>query len=534
MRKGALCIFGVLLLFLLTACGKPPFEGIATTKVTWDGLLAANRLEAVLEQGGFCSAAKDEDGTVYLSYAVMKDGELLHSAGTEGHTSDLRGGVIYNAWEDEKSITIIAPNADMTQLIDGAYGKELSSYQAPDKIYANDKQYYAKLYQKDEEWGAVIEGDAYFDAETLLLDRLELVLKMGVYQVKQSISMSYDIGENIAMSSYEKIVHAEDMVDITIHYPDGVTKEIAIDRNTDIGAYYPDHEEIWTVCWDEACTGRVDDLGWITGSHGDLYLCNRDVASAPPALSQVTEKSSFETMFRDNFDTYFQRIDIMDQNENVTQVTDLAWYVDEDAGLCLNFEIKDAEYRVIHAARAQNNAWYSWMQEDGYAVDFFDEFAYAEEKISAYRVSLDEEKLTAPMEQLEEYAPYYIPYEEKSADGTCSAYRYWIHPDFDYIEWIELTHKDSAGNAAGYEHCYIGGNGPIPGDMDVVQEITAPAQVQAIRLTVISPEGEKTYLIRKDARISWKGKALYSDEACTNAVTDLNWVDSREAKVYAK
>lgn len=535
MRKSAMmCIFCIVLLFLLTACGMMPFGGKVTTEVTWDELLAANQLEAVLERGGFCSAAKDDDGTVYLNYAVMKDGELLHSSGTEEHTSDLRGGIIYNVRGDEKGITIIAPNADMTQLIEGAYGEELSGYQTPDKIYASENQYYAKLYQKDEEWGAVVEGYAYFDAETLLLDRIELALKLGIYQIKQNINMSYNIGENFAMSSYERIVNAEDMVDVTIHYPDGTTKEIAIDRNTDISAYYPDHQELWTVCWDEACTGSVDDLGWITGSHADLYLYNGDVASAPPLLSRVMEKSSFETMFRDHFNTYFQRIDIMDKDENVTQVRELAWYVDEDAGLCLNFEIKDEEYRVIHSARARDNAWYSWTQEDGYAVDFYDEFTYAEELIGAYRVFLHEEKLTAPMERLEEYAPYYIPYEEMGMDGTRSAYRYWIHPDSDYIEWIELTHKDSDGNVVGYEHCYIGGNGPIPGDMDVVQEVTSPAEEQAIRLTVVSPVGEKTYLVRKDAGISWKGEALYSDEGCTTAVTDLSWVHSHEAKVYVK
>ena len=535
MRSGMrICIFCIVLLFLLTGCGKMPFGGSATTKVTWDELLEANRLEAVLKRGGFCSAAKDNDGTVYLSCAAMKDGELLYSTGTEGHTRDLRDGIIYNAWEDEKDITIIAPNADMLELIDGAYGEELSSYQTPDKIYTEDNQYYVKLYQKDEEWGAVIEGYAYFDAQTLLLDRMELMLKLGVYQMKQSVGMSYDIGANFAMTSYDRVVNAEDAVNVTIHYPDGTVKEIMIDRDTDISAYYPEHRELWSVCWDEACTGRVDDLGWVTGSRGDLYLCNADVASAPPALSWVMKKSSFETMFRDNYDTYFQRIDIMDQNENVTQVRDLAWYMDGDAGLCLNFEIKDEEYRVIHSASARDNAWYSWTQEDGYAVDFFDEFGYAEDLVNAYRVFLHEEQLTAPMERMEEYAPFYIPYEEIGEDGLRSTYRYWIHPDADYIEWIEIVHKDSAGNAVGYEHCYIGGNGPIPGDMDVVQEIAVPAEGQAIRLTVVSAAGEKTYLIRKDARISWKGEALYSDEAYVNAVTDLQWANSREVKVYAR
>ena len=534
MKKSILCIFCLVLLVLLASCTAAPAGETVTTKVTWDDLLAANRLEAVLERGGFSSAAKDDDGIVYMSYTVMNDGELMHSTGPKGHTSDLRGGIIYNAVEDEKSITIIAPNADMKDLIDGAYGEELASYQAPDKIYATENQYYVKLYQEDEEWGTATEGYAYFDAKTLLLDRIELALKLGAYQIKQSISMSYDVGADFAMSSYDQIVNAEDTVDVTIHYPDGATKEITVDRDTDIIAYYPDHLEQWSVCWDEACTGSVDDLAWITGGHGDVYLFNGYVPSAPPELSRVMQNSSFETMFRENYDTYFQRIDIMDKDENVTQVRDLAWYMDADAGLCLNFEIKDAEYRVICSARARDNAWYSWTQEDGYAVDFYDEFSYAEELISAYRVFLHEEQLTAPMEQVDEYGPYSIPYVETRADGMISESRYWIHPDADYIEWIAITHKDSAGNVVGYESCYIGGNGPIPGDMDIYQEISAPGDVQTVKLTVVSPAGEKTYLIRKDAGISWKGSALYSDEACAHAVNDLNWVNGRKAKVYVK
>ena len=70
--------------------------------------------------------------------------------------------------------------------------------------------------------------------------------------------------------------------------------------------------------------------------------------------------------------------------------------------------------------------------------------------------------------------------------------------------------------------------------MDIYQEISAPGNGQTVKLTVVSPVGEQTYAVRKDASISWKGEALYSDEACANAVHDLKWVDGREAKVYVK
>ena len=108
------------------------------------------------------------------------------------------------------------------------------------------------------------------------------------------------------------------------------------------------------------------------------------------------------------------------------------------------------------------------------------------------------------------------------------------HPDTDYIERVEITHKDNAGNIVGYETCYIGGNGPIPGDMDIFAAISAPEDTEAIALTVVTSNGEKTYSVRNDAAISWKGGALYSDANRTTAVTDLTWVDGSEATVYVK
>ena len=140
----------------------------------------------------------------------------------------------------------------------------------------------------------------------------------------------------------------------------------------------------------------------------------------------------------------------------------------------------------------------------------------------------------APMEQENEFAPYYIPYVETLSDGTVNEYKFYIQPDSDYIEWVQITHMDSTGIILDYVTYSFGGNGPIPGDMDIFAEVSAPADVKVIELTVVSPAGEKTYSIRKDAAIFWKGEALYSDEACTTAVTDLNWVTGSEATVYVK
>jgi hypothetical protein len=129
---------------------------------------------------------------------------------------------------------------------------------------------------------------------------------------------------------------------------------------------------------------------------------------------------------------------------------------------------------------------------------------------------------------------YYIPYEETVKGGMVKEYKYRIHPDMDYIDYVEITQKDNTGNVVGYEYCSIGGAYYIPGCIDVYAAVSAPEDAEAIALTVVTPNGEKTYFVRNDAAISWKGAALCSDEACTEAVTDLSWVDGSEAKVYVK
>ena len=536
MKKRLLCVLVLVLMITLTACGGGGPKGEVTDDITWDELLAANTIDAVLAQtDGFSATIEDENDDTYISYVAMVDGKLISSSGSPGYTEDLIDGIRYKASEDGmgKSITIMAPTADLKEVVEGAYGEEVSLYQAPGKIYANESQYFAALYHEDAEWGIVTEGYAYFDATTLLLDRIDLVQKLGKYEIKQSVQMAYGITD-FPVVSYDRIVNAEDTVDVTIHYPDGITKDITVDRDVDVIAYYPNHEEIWSACPDVACTGSVDDLGWITGSHGDLHLCEGDVPSAPPALSSVLKNSTFEEMFKDNYDTYFQTIDVMDAEQNMLQMRELAWYVDPEVGLCLNFEVKDDNYEIVQSGRARDNGWYTWSADTGYAVDFYDQFSYAENLIKDDRLFLYEEQLGAPMMQDGENLPYYIPYAETVKGGMVNEYQYHIHSDTDYIERVEITHKDNAGNIVGYETCYIGGNGPIPGDMDIFVAISAPEDTEAIALTVVTPNGEKTYSVRNDAAISWKGGALYSDANRTTAVTDLTWVDGSEATVYVK
>lgn len=537
MKKRIVSLCALALMASLAACGTPAPKGDVTTEVTWDELLAANTLDAVFEKtGSFSSSIGDSSGETYTCFAAMVDGELIYSTGSPGYTDDLRNGIQYHASPDDtsKSIIIMAPTANLNDLIDEAYGEELRDYQVPDKIYVNDSQYFAKLYSVDEEYGITSTGYAYFDTETLLLDRMELVEKMGSFKNELSMHMAYGTGADFAQTSYDSVVNADDALDLTIHYPDGTTTDITVDRDVSVMAHHPKHTETWSVCWDEACTGRVDDLGWITDGHGDVYLCEGDVAMAPPTLNRVLEKSSFDVMFKENYDTYFQTTFTMNKDEIEVQCTDLAWYVDEEAGLCLNFEIKDADYNVVRSGRARDYAWYSWTEKDGYRVDFFDDFSYAEDLVKEYRLFLYEEQLGEPMTMDEGGYAYYIPYEETVGNGVVKEYKYYIHTDSDFIERVEITKKDSAQNVLGYEHCYIGGNGPIAGDLDIFAAVSQPEDAETVMLTVVSPIGEKTYSIRKDAKISWKGGALYSDETCTKSVSNLNWVNGPEATVYVK
>ena len=231
-------------------------------------------MENIFEQvGGFSSTIVEDSGDSYIHYAAMEDGELLASHGRVGYTEDLRNGVQYQASDDGmgKSITLLAPTADLKAVVEGAYGDESKDYQIPASIYANDSHYYAKLDQKVKEWGVIYSGFAYFNKETLLLDRVEMKESMGSLKSEWTVQMDYNTGANFEMVSYDRITNAENTVDLTIHYPDGTTKDITVDRDVTVIAYYPNYGELWAACWDEACTKAVNDLSWVNGSDAKVY-----------------------------------------------------------------------------------------------------------------------------------------------------------------------------------------------------------------------------------------------------------------------
>ena len=506
MKKVIAFITVLALMMSLAACGISAPKGQVTTAVTWEELMAANSAKTVLENEGSIRMVTDGGADeIYYFNVALEDGKLIYANGPEGYTEDLRDGILYQASADGmgRSVTFLAPTADLYALVEGNYSTEFESFDEVGDIHINDEHYWVNMRYEDEDWGLVTEG--------------------------------YGLGADFETVSYDRIVGLDNPIDVTVHYPDGTTKQIIADRDTTLIAYYPEHVEQWSVCWDEACTASVDDLGWVTDGHADIYLCEGFVASAPPALTRVFEKSAFDIMFRDNYNSYIQNIYVTDGDENTVAVRDIAWYLSDEGELCLAFELKDGDYNVTRTAVARDNAWYSWSAEDGYAVDFFDDLGYAEGFVSEYLFTIDEEALAdAELLMPEEGYAYYIPYEETTDGGETLEYKYWINPDFDNIERVEVFRKDGSGDLIDRTECYIGGNGPIPGDKDVYTEITDPGDVVKIKLTVVFPDGEKTYTVRSDAGIYRMGGELYRDEACLEAVSDLSWVSGGSAKVYVK
>ena len=536
-QKGIAWLLASLLAVSLTACGggSPAPKGELTTDVTLEELLAANELPAVFDQvESLSSVITDEEGQTYFHYAAMVDGQLMYSQGTEGKTTDFVNGIKYTASADglSKYMIVMAPDTDPFVLLDEMYGMQLTEFDLTGEVYSSEGEYFISLYAEDEEWGMKEEGYAYFDTETLLLDRVDTTTVWGPLKSRNLYELTYNIPLDFATPSYDSITKAENAVDVTIHYPDGSTTDITTDRDASISAHHPDHSEGWSVCWDEACTESVDNFGWIEGDHGDVYLCEGQRPAAPPALRRVLEKSTFDAMFRENYNSYFQTTYQYNPNEELIGVEDMKWYTVEN-GVNLAFEILDGDYNVHQSSLAQDNALYSWAEETGYIVDFYDDLSYAEVQVEEYREYLHEEQLGAPMVRDEETGIYYIPYEETENDMV-KEYEYWIHPDFHFIEHAEITQKDNAGTIIGHESIYFSGNGPTGTEKDVFMEVTEPSDADTVDLTVVSPIGEKTYKIRTDASISWKGGAIYSDEACTTAVTDLSWVNGGSATVYAK
>ncbi|MBQ2369306.1 MAG: hypothetical protein II301_04210, partial [Peptococcaceae bacterium] len=101
MKKRLLCVLVLVLMVILTACGGGGPKGEVTDDITWDELLAANTIDAVLAQtDGFSATIEDENDDTYISYVAMVDGKLISSSGSPGYTEDLIDGIRYKASED--------------------------------------------------------------------------------------------------------------------------------------------------------------------------------------------------------------------------------------------------------------------------------------------------------------------------------------------------------------------------------------------------------------------------------------------------
>ena len=537
MKKILIFALSMLLIVSLVACGNSAPKGEVTTAVTWDELVAANELETVLEKtGGYSVTITNKaDGEKYFFKSALADGKLTYTlGGTDTTPDDLYDGIVYTAYEKdgEKRLEIIAPDTKYYVPDDYNFGTYFAEFPDVDTVYANDDAYFVKLNSEDEEWGYSVEGYMFFDKETLLLNDFEITQKLGAIKIAYDYDITYGATE-FAMPSYENITNSENAIDVSIHYPDGTVKTTKIDRKAEFVMGYSATTD-WSVCWDEACTGSVYNFDWVEGDKADLYICEGNVEKAAPLLSVVLNNSTFESMYKNNYDSYYQNIEILDKDENALKMVTINWFVDEETGKpSLVFEVMNEEYETVTSAIARDNAWYSWTLDGGHAVDFFNEFSYVEDLVDEERFYINEDHMVAGVMYDEETGYYFVPYAE-TLDGGVDEYEYFINADSDFFDRVVITHKDAAGTITGYTHCYIGGNGYPYGSVDVFAEISEPSDADVIKLTVVTANGEKTYSIRKDAKISYTGEVLYSDEACTVAVTDLSWVDGKTATVYVK
>lgn len=537
MKRILIFALSILLIISLVACGNSAPKGKVTAAVTWDELIAANELETVFEKtGGYSvTVTSKDDGEEYFFKSSIIDGKLVYTTGSEGGTSDdLYDGIIYAAYEKdgEKRMEIVAPDTTYCIPDDYNFGTYFAEFSDVDTVYENDDAYFVKLNRKDEEWGYTVEGYMFFDKESLLLNSFEMTQKLSTLKTEYVYDVTYGATE-FAMPSYENVTDSENAIELTIHYPDGAVKTTKVDRDTEVIMGYSENTE-WSVCWDEACTGSVDNFRWVEGDKADLYVCEGNVPKAAPLLNVVLSNSTFEAIYNDNYDSYFQTIEKFYPDEELSRMIELYWYVDEETNeKVIEIESINEDYDVVTSGRTENNAWYFWSTDIGYTVNFFNELSYVEEIADGYRFYLNLDS-SATVEYDEESGCYYIPSTPSLNDGYTNESKYYIHPDFDYIDRVVITHKDASDSIVGYTHCYIGGNGYPTRGVDVIAEISEPDDAEVVKLTVVTANGEKTYSIRKDASISYEGEALYSDEACTTAVSDLSWVDGKTATVYVK
>lgn len=555
-----LCLALMCFAVCLAGCGK---KGELVTDVSWEQLCAANQPAAVLEQTGAYQVQLIEDEGYGSTLSVaLQDGVLAWTDGNEHWTEDYRDGAVYSCAPDGSLayVWFVPPAVDPMSLIADPYaGYSLDEFTAPDGVYLHDGQYLVDIAYEDPETGVTAEGEARFDSETMLLDAMDLEFDLVGMSSKATIAVAYDASAPLEGLSYNGISQAPDAIDVTVHTPDGASRDYRISADSGVAVYNAAEGDEWSLCWDSACTNSVDDLAWVEGGHADLYLCPGYVPPAPPTLSRVLERSTFEAVFANNYNSYNQYFTYYGSGDAWLGATGLAWILNENGGMEYYAETLDASGEPAYCAMGVDGAWYEWTPAGGYQVDFYGEGTFAantsasgagggatstfienefpESKMDALRFVIDASRLVGePMSG--EGDGWFWRYVENGADGSRVEYDYYVLQDYDYIGLVFVSRYDARGQLVSCDEIGIGGNGGEGVSRFIRDEVAEPGDADVVELTVVglsgATAGEATYRIRTDARISWEGAPLYKDAACTQPVSDLSWVSGGAATVYAK
>lgn len=526
MKKPAvilLLIFGIAVLF--TACGQ-------TADVTWEQLCKANRIEAVLEKAGACQMRYDDMDSVWS--IAETDGEVIWSQDNGETTEDYRGGAIYRYVEDHgvtSEVTFLSPDNDCMKLAQSYFDLGLEEAGRIGEIRLQNGRYKVRFRSEDDEYGIVVVGKAVYDASTLLLESMEARTRLGMFGEKSKVSMKYGPDITFAQRSYEAITQADDAMSITLYNSDGTVSDYCVSAKSEVAVYGPQEGPYYSLCWDEAGTGRVDDLAWVEGEHANLYVHEGEVPLAPPTMSRIMERSRFDYLFEVNYDSYSQSFTYYDNEDNWCGGMELVWILNEESEMEYYAEASDGDGEVIFSEMGVDGVWYSWTADKGYRVDFYGDSGYAEKRMDPYRFCLNEEHLYGQMQE-DDYG-WHICHSEEEPDGTRIDYDYKISSDFDYIDRVIVNTYDSAARLTGITEVYIGGNGGIPVNRCVRDEITSPEEMNTVNV-IVANAGNKSVSIRSDAAIGWEGAQLYADEDCFEPIAELSSVSSDSVAVYAK
>lgn len=529
MKKLYLLLCLAALVFGCTACGK------TVTDVTWEQLLQANTLESVLGQVDACRYIEQGDTDDLVYTAVMEEGALRWSCDNGDTTEDCIDGAVYrrSAGEGYDDLSILAGGTTAEELFTFRVGLDaLRELPTVGELKLKDGMYVQKLRHTDKELFARTDVTVYFDAGTMLFDRADSRLTWLWGIVKGGMRAEY--GEKITLStpSYDAMTGAEDTVQLTVHSPDGTAKTYTVPRDANIYPEMSRQEETWSLCMDEACTGRVDDLGWVEADRADVYLCEGYVDPASPPMARIRERSQYDRVFRDHYNSFGQSFTYYGADDRWLGAMELSCLTNEEGGLEYYLERIDQEGEEVFSYAAKDGVWYGWTAGDGYEVVLYEDSAYVEERLAEYAFLIGERVYSGKTAR-DDYGTTVICDELLYDDGAKTAYAYYVHETDDRICRVSAAEYDRDGELTGFWECYIGGNGGRGAVRDIYEECTAPEDGETVKVTVVFGGEKKEYTLRADAALRTDRGELYWDADCTEKVETLQDAQRKKVTVYA-